>query len=161
SELLRTEFDRQRQFTDLQSQGLRQEIGDNIRGFQSTTLGAFRDLGESLNSRILEFGTRLDAGIKTIDDRAAAIGMKLDSDIQQMGEDATKNRDTLRQTVEAKLDDAASKQLTAGKDLRQEVTESINRLQEGLVKASNEQRAVQSEQFEAFTRRLSESLIEI
>jgi hypothetical protein len=47
SELLRTEFDRQRQLTDIQSQGLRQEIGDNIRGFQSTTLSAFRELGGS------------------------------------------------------------------------------------------------------------------
>ncbi len=125
SQLLRNESDRIRQSGDEQARALRQELSDNLRGFQETTLKAFRELGEGIGSEVKEFGSRLDNGIRAIDDRAAGIGAKLDQDIARMGEEATRNRDALRQTIEVKLDDAGTKQASAGKELREEMTGSF------------------------------------
>lgn len=159
--LLREETDRQRQATDDQSRSLRKEISESIQGFQEVTLRAFRELGDSLGSRISEFGGRLDAGIKAIDVRVEGIATKLDLDIRHMGEEASKNRDSLRQAIETKLDDQSGKQTTASRELRQEVTETIGRLQDTLIKSASDQRTAQTEQFDGFTRRLSEGLTEI
>ena len=161
ADLLRAETERLRQSSEEQSRGLRQELGEGIRGFQETTLKSFQGLGEGVGDRISAFGERLDAGIKAIDERAAAIGLKLDHDIRQMGEDATLNRDGLRTVIEQKLDDAIGRQLTAGRELRQEVSESAARLQETLTASAGDQRAAQAEQFETFAVRLAESLTEI
>lgn len=59
----------------------------------------FREFGDSLGADVKEFGDRLDKGVKTIDERAAAIGSKLDQDMSKMAEEATKNRDALRQAI--------------------------------------------------------------
>jgi hypothetical protein len=103
--LLRGEVDRILRFGDEQSRGLREELGGTIRGFQDSTLKAFRELGDALANRINEFGIRMDAGVKAIDDRAIAIGHKLDHDIVHMGEDGGRARDVLRhgQTATASL----------------------------------------------------------
>jgi DNA recombination protein RmuC len=128
SQLLRNESDRIRQGADEHARALRQELADNLRGFQETTLKVFREFGDSLGAEVKEFGNRLDNGVKTIDERAAAIGSKLDQDMSRMGEEATKNRDALRQTIEAKLDGAATKQTGAAKDLREEMTGSFEKM---------------------------------
>ena len=60
SEFLRTESDRIRQSGDEQTRGLRQELSENLRGFQETTLKAFRELGDALGAQVKEFGNRLD-----------------------------------------------------------------------------------------------------
>lgn len=99
SELLRNESGRIRLASDEQARALRQELADNLRGFQETTLKVFREFGDSLGADVKEFGDRLDKGVKTIDERAAAIGSKLDQDMSKMGEEATKNRDALRQAI--------------------------------------------------------------
>ncbi len=128
SQLLRNESDRIRQAGDEHARALRQELGDNLRGFQETTLKVFREFGDSIGADVKEFGSRLDKGVQAIDDRAAAIGAKLDQDTARMGEEATKNRDALRQTIEGKLDDAATKQTAAAKGLREEMTGSFQGL---------------------------------
>jgi len=128
SQLLRNESDRMKQAADEHARGLRQELVDNLRGFQETTLKVFREFGDSLGGEVKEFGNRLDKGVRTIDERAAAIGSKLDQDMARMGEEATKNRDALRQTIEANLDGAATKQTGAAKDLREEMTGSFEKL---------------------------------
>ncbi len=110
------------------TRALRQELGDNLRGFQETTLKVFREFGDSIGADVKEFGSRLDKGVQAIDDRAAAIGAELDQDTARMGEEATKNRDALRQTIEGKLDDAATKQTAAAKGLREEMTGSFQGL---------------------------------
>ncbi len=93
--------------------------------FRRQPSGCSAKFGDSLGADVKEFGDRLDKGVKTIDERAAAIGAKLDQDMTRMGEEATKNRDALRQTIEAKLDGAATKQTGAAKDLREEMTGSF------------------------------------
>jgi hypothetical protein len=46
-EQLRSHIDRILQFSDGQSRNLREEIGGTMRGFQDSTLKAFRELGET------------------------------------------------------------------------------------------------------------------
>ena len=128
SQLLRNESDRIRQAGDENARALRQELGDNLRGFQETTLKVFREFGDSIGGDVKEFGNRLDKGVRTIDERAAAIGTKMDQDMARMGEEAGRNRETLRQTIEAKLDDAAAKHAVAAKDLREEMSGSFHKL---------------------------------
>lgn len=161
ADLLRVEGDRQRQAGDEQSRSLRQELADSARGFQETTLKAFTDLGQGLGQRINDFGTRLDTGIKAIDDRAAQIGTKLDADMKHMGEEAGKNRDALRQSIEAKLDDSAGKQATASRELREEVSGAVKRLQDVLIASAQEQRKEQGDKFDGFAQRLSTTLGEM
>ena len=67
-------------------------------------------MADSLGADVKEFGNRLDKGVRTIDERAAAIGTKIGSGYDPDGRGGTKNRDALRQTIEAKLDGAAAKQ---------------------------------------------------
>ena len=116
SQLVRMEFERVRQSADDHARNLRQELNTNLRGFQETTLRAFRELGETLANQVKEFGNHLDNGLKGMDERTAAIRTKLDTDIAHMGTEAIRQRDALRQTIEIKLDDAATKQASASKD---------------------------------------------
>jgi hypothetical protein len=156
--LLRAEGDRQRQGNEEQSRLQREELGNSARAFQETTLRAFTDLGQAIGERTNDFGARLDAGVKAIDDRAAQIGGKLDRDMKQMAEDAGKNRDALRQGIEAKLDDAAARQATASRELREEVGGAGTRLQEALIALAQEQRKEQGDRFDGFAQRLSATL---
>ena len=126
--LVRSESEQVRKAGDDQARGLRQELGDSLRGFQETTLRGFRELSDRLENQVKEFGLKLDKGVLAIHDRAAAIAIKLDEDIARMGEDATRNRNSLRQTIEAKLEDASTKQSTAARELREEMTGSFRKL---------------------------------
>lgn len=155
SHLLRNESDRIRQAGDEHARALRQELSDNLRGFQETTLKVFREFGDSLGGEVKEFGNRLDAGVNKIDERAVAIGTKLDQDMSRMGEEATKNRDALRQTIEAKLDAAASTQAGSAKDLREEMTGSFQRLGHGVSETIAQFGAHQRERLDQVTTALS------
>ena len=48
SQLLRNESDRMKQAADEHARGLNEELADNLRGFQETTLKVFREFGDSL-----------------------------------------------------------------------------------------------------------------
>jgi DNA recombination protein RmuC len=78
-----------------------------------------------------------------------------------MGEDATKNREDLRQTIQAKLGDATLKQGTASRELRQEVSDTTKKLQDALIHMAGDQRTAQTEQFGTLAQRLSDGLVEV
>jgi DNA recombination protein RmuC len=128
SRLLLDESNRTRRSGDEEARALRQELSDNFKGFEETALKVFRELRMALETKVTELGERLDKGVMTIDDRAAAIGTKLDQDMGRMGEEANRNRDALRQAVEVKLDRAATIQSTAAKGHREELTDSFSKL---------------------------------
>jgi DNA recombination protein RmuC len=104
---------------------------------------------------VKEFGGKLDNGVIAIHERAAAIGTKLDQDIARMGEDATRNRDTLRLTIEAKLDDASGKQSTAAKEFREEMTGSFRQLGTNVAGTLGQMSEHQKERLENVTTALS------
>jgi DNA recombination protein RmuC len=153
--LTRSEGDRVRASAEEQGRALRQELGDNIRGFQETTLKAFRELGDGLGSHTKDFGGRLDAGLQAIDGRAAAIGSKLDGDIARMAEEATRSRDTLRHAIEGKLDDAATRQAVAAKEAREEITGSFRQLNSGVADTLSQVGAQQKERLDNVTAALN------
>ena len=148
SQLLRIELEQIRRYGDEQGRTLRQELAENLRGFQETTLKIFHGLGEQLASQVKESGVRLDSGVKAIEERATVISTKLDQDIARRGEEATRNRDDLRQTIEAKLDDAASKQAAAAKDLREEMTGSFQKLGANVTEALRQMGEYQKERLD-------------
>jgi DNA recombination protein RmuC len=149
--LMRGEADRLVQFGEAQSRALREELGAAVRGFQDSTLNVFRQLGDVLASRINEFGNRMNDGIDTIDTRAVAIGTTLEKGMIQMGEDAGRARDALRQTIESKLDDGALKHAAAAMESRQEVLANFQRLRGGVTETLGQLGVQQKERLENVT----------
>jgi DNA recombination protein RmuC len=158
NQAVRGETDRLRKDVSDQSRELREEVGNNIRGFQETIGRSFKDLGDTLGNQTKTFGDRLDDGIKRIEQRTDSIAKKLDTDIEKMAEEANKNREILRQVIEAKLDDSASKGTAAAKLLREEIGAILAQFQDTLVKTGSDQTKTQSVQAEALATRLSDSL---
>lgn len=159
SQMLRLEGDHTRQAADENARIVRQELNDNLRGFQETSARAFRELGILLAKQITDFGTRLDHGLKQIDERTAGIRTKLDTDIAYMGQEANQHREVLRQSIETKLDDAATKQSFAAKEAREEITASFRQLGASVADALDRAGAQQKERLENVTLSLN-SLIE-
>jgi DNA recombination protein RmuC len=81
------------------------------KSLREEVTGSFRILGEGIRLELNTFGDRLDKGVAAIDNRTESIGRKLDDDIERMGQEATQNRDSLRQVVESKLEEASTKQV--------------------------------------------------
>jgi DNA recombination protein RmuC len=82
--LVRTESDRLRTEGAEQARGMRQELAENLRGFQTATLQAFTELGRQLDDQIREFGGKHEAGLRLIDERADGIGARLDEGLERM-----------------------------------------------------------------------------
>ena len=137
-EELHSQIDRVLQFSDGQSRNLREEIGGTMRGFQDSTLMAFRELGDALVTRMNEFGARMDASVKAIDNRALKIGETLNHDIAEMGKEAGSARDALRQIIELKLEDATIKHTTTARELRQELVGNFQHLGEVITNTLNQ-----------------------
>ena len=88
-----------------------------MKGFQGLTLAAFGTLRDGIDAQVRGFGERLDGGIKAIDERAAAISIKLNAEMAQMRSEANANRETLRALIEQKLDHSIGQQADASKIL--------------------------------------------
>jgi DNA recombination protein RmuC len=155
SALLRSEIDRAKQAHDEHARNLRQELNDNLRGFQDTTLRAFQGLGETLSTQVRDFAGRLDAGIRCIDERVLGIGTKLDQSLAHMAEEACRNRDVLRQMIEAKLDSATEKQGIASKDLREEMISNFRRFTADVAETLTQMGLLQKERLENVTGTLT------
>ena len=121
AQLLRGETEILRGCGEEQARGLRQELGDNLRG-------SVRLLGENANATLSQFGDRLKQSVAAIETRVATIAAKLDADVAGMGEAATRNREGLRALVESKLDASATRQGEESKGLRDELGASFHRL---------------------------------
>jgi DNA recombination protein RmuC len=98
------------------------------RNLREEIMGGFGKLGDTLRGDLGQFGSRLDRGVAAIDERAAAISTKLDQDLARMGEEAHANRDSLKQTIDQRLNQASIAQVTAAKELREEITDSFRGL---------------------------------
>lgn len=147
-QLLRVETDRLYHASETQSRNLRQELID-------TTLKSFRELGDGINTQVKGFGGLLEVGIKAIDGRTQTISTKLDEDIAAMGREANQHRDTLRQAIEAKLDDASAKNTTAAKEAREEITASFRNLGSNVDLTLQRIAEQQKERLEGVTRALA------
>ena len=147
-QLLRSETDRLYHASENQSKALRQELVD-------TMLRGFRELSDVISSRVNEFGKISEAGTKAIDERTQAIAAKLDKDIVAMGQEANQHRDSLRQAVEMKLDDAAAKNATAAKEAREEIIASFRNLGSNVDLTLQRVAEQQKERLEGVTKALA------
>ncbi|MGB5948371.1 MAG: DNA recombination protein RmuC [Parvibaculum sp.] len=102
--VIRTETDRVRSETQTQALLTRQELGDNLRGFQDS------------------LAQRLDSGIEAIRTPVATIGQKLDHDMARMEIEAAKSREALGQSITESLDAANQRAQSAARELREELT---------------------------------------
>lgn len=130
SDLLRTEGDQTRRTVAEEMRNQRQELASSLRDFRTellTELAQFRE----------------------------AVGAKLDSELKRLGDEATANRDKLRETISGRLDEQSAAQAKAGRELREEVTGSVQKLQEGVLQVAADQRTAQETQFEGFGRRFT------
>ncbi|MGQ0582389.1 MAG: DNA recombination protein RmuC [Reyranella sp.] len=130
ADLLRAEGDRIRQVIENETRGQRQELGTSLRDFRLETLDELKKFREEINA-------------------------KLDIELTRMANEADANREKLRETISKRLDDQAEAQAKAGRELREEVATSVQKLQEGVLGVAAEQRAAQELQFEGFSQRLA------
>jgi DNA recombination protein RmuC len=104
ADTVRTEADRTRLAADEQARGTRQELTEAMRSLQDS------------------LGQKLENGIDRLQLPVTTIGKKLDEDMARMAEEAGRNRDLLRQSIESKLDMASVRNEESAKGLREELT---------------------------------------
>jgi DNA recombination protein RmuC len=91
-----------------------------------------------------------------IDEKIAAIGQKLDVEIARMGSEAAQNREALRQAVETKLDDSATKQQRATTELREGLANSFSAMKGEVGDTLRLMGAQQKERLETTNAKLTE-----
>ena len=155
AQILRAETDIVRAAVEEQARGLRQELGQSLKGFQELTLAAFGTLRDGIDAQVRGFGARLDAGTKAIDERAAAISTKLNDEMAQMRSEANANRETLRALIEQKLDHSIGQQAEASKVLRDELGGNFHRLGTRVADSLTEAGQIQKERLENVTGALT------
>ena len=155
SQILRAETDIVRAVIEDQARGLRQELGQSLKGFQELTLAAFGTLRDGIEAQVRGFGERLDVGTKAIDERAAAISAKLDDEMTQRRSEANTNRETLRTLIEQKLDHSIGQQADASKIFRDELGGNFHRLGTRVSDSLTEAGQIQKERLENVTGALT------
>ena len=155
TQILRAETDIVRAAVEDQARGLRQELGQSLKGFQELTLAAFGTLRDGIDAQVRGFGERLDGGTKAIDERAAAISTKLNDEMAQMRSEANANRETLRTLIEQKLDHSIGQQADASKILRDELGGNFHRLGTRVSDSLTEAGQIQKERLDNVTGALT------
>jgi DNA recombination protein RmuC len=133
SKLVRAECDHLRFHFAEQHRGMREELSNNLRSFQTATLQAFTDLGRQLGDQIREFGGTLAGGSRAIDERLGTLGATLDRGLAQIAAESLSSKEALEHTIAARLGDSATAASTAARELREEVSSSVAKLQNSLV----------------------------
>ena len=126
--LMREECDLLRRESAEQARLARGEAGDGLTKFQDSLFRAFVMLSESVDGKVREFGGKLGEGMAAVNGRVDGIAQKLDRDIAQMGEDAARSRDVLRETIEGRLHAHGQTHEQHAKTLREEVGGSLRML---------------------------------
>ena len=156
SELLRVEGDAVRAAAEVNTRTLRLEIGQTLSHNQSAALDMILKLSDQLLKQVDGFGVRLEASNKTTESRVNEIGTKLNSDIEQMGQSASSNRETLRALIEQKLDLSASAHADAARNLREELSASFQRMRQSISETLNETSSHQKERLDATKQAIDE-----
>lgn len=154
SRMLRDEADRIRSSAEEHARGLRQELSENVRGFQDASIRIFRELSDGLSAQIAAFGDRLDVGIRMIDERTTGIGIKFDDETTKIAEEANRQWNRLHHTLATKFDEITTKQAGAAKELREEMSSSFRQLGSSVGETLNHLSLQQKERLENVTAAL-------
>jgi DNA recombination protein RmuC len=159
SELLRVEGDAVRAAAEGNTRTLRLEIGQTLSQNHSAAFNTIVTLSDQLLKQVDTFGGRLELSNKTTESRINEIGTKLNADIDQMGQAANSNRETLRTLIEHKLDASTSAHADAARELREELGSSFQRMRQGISETLNDISTHQKERLEA-TKQAIDALTE-
>lgn len=133
----RDEAERIRQASEEQVRGLRQELGETLRSFENSS------------------SQKQDASLEALRALINGIGQKLDFDIGRMGAEANQGRETLRGTIEAKLEAANVHAAASAKALREELTSNFRLTSQQLATTLVQMGDVQKERLERVTVELA------
>lgn len=129
---IRQEVDRLRSDSAEQARALRQEVGDNVRGFQGTVLQSFASLGEQQTEQMRSFGEEVRSGFARSEQRTSDIAVRVAEELQKIATTGNQTSDRLRSGVEGKLDQFGEKSANAARELRNEVAGGIKTLHESV-----------------------------
>jgi DNA recombination protein RmuC len=132
TQILRAETDIVRAAVEDQARGLRQELGQSLKGFQELTHVAFGTLRDGINAQVRGFGERLDHGVKSTTESVTAISTKLAHDMEEMRAEASIGRENLRGLVEQKLEQNIAQQCDSARILREELGGNFGTLRDGI-----------------------------
>lgn len=81
---IRQEVDRLRSDSTEQGRALRQELADNVRGFQSTILQSVTSLGEQQSEQMRGFGEAVGNSFSRTEQRTADIAQRVAEELQRI-----------------------------------------------------------------------------
>jgi DNA recombination protein RmuC len=157
--LLRAESDLIRSAMEANSRGLRQELLQGLSQNHQATFETMVKLSDSLLTRVDEFGVRLEKANQNTEARINSIGVKLNTDIDEMGKSAGVNREALRGVIEQKLDASAVAHTEAARALREALDDSFHRMRQGVSETLLQVGSQQKERLDE-TKRILEVLSE-
>ena len=115
-----------------QARGVRQELGQSLKGFQELTHVAFGTLRDGIDAQVHGFGERLDHGVKSTLESVTAISTKLTQDLEEMRAAASTGRENLRGLIEQKLEQNIAQQSDSARILREELGANFGTLRDGI-----------------------------
>ncbi len=155
TQILRAETDIVRAAVEDQARGLRQELGQSLKGFQELTHVAFGTLRDGIDAQMRGFGERLDHGVKSTNESVTAISTKLTHDMEETRAEANTGRENLRALIEQKLEQNIAQQSDSAKVLREELGGNFERLGIRVKECLAETGRIQLERLENVTTALS------
>lgn len=148
AQLVRAECEAVRQASEDNSRSLRSELSESFEKFREGVATSFRTILEYMSAQLKEFDGRLESGVQAIDKRVEGMASKLNDDLKLLGTEANHNRDQLRQIVDVKLDESATKQSASSLQFRQGIETSFERLRHLTAETLQASSALQSERLE-------------
>ena len=133
---------------------VRRDASEHARSSRQELLNSFGMLSQNIDSQVRAFGGRLGEGMAGMKGQVDTIAQKLDRDIAQMGEDASRSRDILRETIEGRLRAHGQAHDVHAKTLREEVSVSLRTLGDRNAATLGEMGAHQKERLENTERAL-------
>ena len=129
---IRAEAVRVRGESTEQARALRQEIAENIRGFQTSVMEAFRGLGDPLQEQMRALDRTVSAGLRATEERSVAIAQRIEEEQLRLATSAIEAQNTLRAQIDARLGQFGEISAAAARELREEVSGSMQRVQESM-----------------------------
>ena len=133
-QLLRGETDLIRKSGDDQARGIRQELSDNLKGFQDTTINSFRVLSEQQKERLEQTTAALSTLTEKHERSQESLRQSVEGRLDAIRQENATKLDEMRQTVDEKLQSTLETRL--GESFNR-VVEQLARVHEGLGEMKN------------------------
>ena len=153
--VLREEAGRGREEANVGGKALREEVANQILGFQNSVLKRMVEMQEFQKSQLDFFSGNLREGVMGIDRRVEEMTKTLQSGIDEMGKAGESRQEKLQQLVDGKLTELKKDSSESDRDLRQEVQNNLKSLGEGITSSIGHLGNIQKEKLEAVAQEIS------